>query len=136
MNENFVTHLIPKNPDGACGGNLVGPEPHRGDARRHPEDEHLSHGARHLTQKGDGEKVGPGAGHFDPRAGTVEGRGRERHNTQPLLVQKPRDGEDERDVGEHVDHGHPIYGEGVDVIELHENVVNDAVLDPLIRVTK
>lgn len=129
-------YLVPEHTDGAGGGHLIRTEPHRRGSGRHPEDEDLRQRAAELSQEGDGEQVGSDAGHLDPRAGTVERRGRERDDPEPLLVQQPGDREDERDVGQHVDHGHPVYGEGLHAVELHEDVVDDAVLDPLVRVTQ
>lgn len=129
-------YLVPEDPDGAGGGHFVRTEPHGGDPRRHPEDEHPGHSRAELPQKGDGEQVLPDAEHLDPGPGAVERRGHQRDDAEPLSVQQPGDGKNEGDVGQHVDHGHPVYGEGVHVVELHEDVVNDAVLDPLVGVTQ
>lgn len=46
------------------------------------------------------------------------------------MVQQPQDGEDQRDVGEQVDHGEPVHSQRVGVVKAHEYVTNDAVLDP------
>lgn len=129
-------YLVPKDPDGAGGGHFVRTEPHGGDPRRHPEDEHPGHSGAELPQKGDGEQVLSDAEHLDPGPGAVERRGHQRDDAEPLSVQQPGDREDEGDVGQHVDHGHPVYGEGVHVVEIHEDVVDDAVLDPLVGVTQ
>lgn len=135
--QDFVfPYLVPKDPDGAGGGNFVRTEPHRRDPRRHPEDEHLRQRRAELSQEGDGEQVRSDADHLDPGPGAVERRGRQRDDAEPLPVQQPGHGEDEGNVSQHVDHGHPVYGEGVYAVELHEDVVDDAVLDPLVGVTQ
>lgn len=135
--QDFVfPYLVAEDPDGAGGGHFVRTEPHRRNPRRHPEDEHLRQRRAELSQKGDGEQVLSDADHLDPGPGAVERRGHQRDDAEPLLVQQPGHREDEWDVSQHVDHGHPVYGEGVYAVELHEDVVDDAVLDPLVGVTQ
>lgn len=129
-------HLIPEDSDGAGGGHLLRPEPDRGDPGRHAQDKDLRERAAELSQEGDREQVGPDAGHLDPRPRAVERRGHESHDPEPLSVQQPGHREDERDVRQHVDHGHPVYSEGVHLVEIHENVADDAVLDPLVGVAQ
>lgn len=129
-------YLVPKDPDGAGGGHFVRTEPHRCDPRRHPEDEHLRQRRAELSQKGDGEQILSDTGHLDPGPGAVERRGHQRDDAEPLLVQQPGHREDAGNVSQHVDHGHPVYGERVYAVELHEDVVDDAVLDPLVGVTQ
>lgn len=129
-------HLIPEDSDGAGGGHLLRTEPHRGDFRRHPEDEDLRQGGAELAQEGDGEQVGSDADHFDPRPDAVERRAHQRDHPEPLSVQQPGHREDQRDVRQHVDHGHPVYGKRFHVVEFLEDVSDDSVLDPLIRVAQ
>lgn len=130
------THLISKDSYGAGGGHLVSAEPDRGQAGGHPQDEDLGQGTRTLSEHGHPEQVRSGTGHFDPRPRAVERVGQQRRDPQPLLIQQPGDREDEGDVGEHEDHGEPVHSEGLHAVELHDDVVDDAVLDPLIRVAQ
>lgn len=136
LHYSFETHLISEDPDGACSGHLIRPEPHRCDARGHPENKHLSHGAHELTHNCHGKKVRSRAGHLDPRARAIQSRGHERDDPQTFFIQEPRDGENERNVRQHVNHGHPVNGERVHAVEAHEDIVDDPVLNPLIRVTQ
>lgn len=127
-------YLIPKDSDGAGGGHFLWTKPHWRDPGRHPQNENLSKRAAELSKEGDREQVWFDAKDFDPRPRTVQSRGHQRDDPKPLLVQQPSDREDEGDVRQHVDHGHPIYSKGVHAVEMHEDVADDAVLYPLERV--
>lgn len=124
-------YLVPKDPDGAGGGHFVRTEPHRRDARRHPEDEGVRQRREELAQKGDGEEVPSDADHLDPAPDAVERRGHQSDDAEPLPVQQPGRREDQGNVSQHVDHGHPVDGEGFHAVELGDDVVDAAVLDPL-----
>lgn len=124
-------YLVPKDSNGAGGGDLTGAEPDRGDARGHAQDEDLGQGADDLPQDGDGEEVRLQAAQLHPGAQGVEGRAGQGDEAQAPLVQQPGDGEEQRDVGDHVAHGEPVDGEGAHAVEAHEDVVDAAVLDPL-----
>ena len=39
--------------------------------------------------------------------------------------------QEQRDVGQHVAHGQPVDGKGTDPLEVHEDVIDGGVLDPL-----
>lgn len=130
------THLVAEDADGAGGGHFLRSEPHGGDVRRHAEDEDLRDGARDLPERAHPKQVRLGARDLNPRARAVNTGGYERDNSQPFPVQKPRYWKDKWYVSEHVDHGHPVYSERAHAVKLHEDVADDSVLDPLIRIAQ
>lgn len=60
----------------------------------------------------------------------VEGRANHHNFPQAALVEQPRDGQDERNVGDEVNHGEPVDGLAVGSVEAYEDVAYDAVLRP------
>lgn len=48
-----------------------------------------------------------------------------------IFVQHPASGKDERNVGNHVDHGGPVDPDGANTVVLHDDIGDDRVLDPL-----
>lgn len=131
-----LTHLIPKNSNGAGGGNLIWPEPDWGQFGGDPEDKDLSQGAGRLSEQGHPEQVRSCAGHLYPRPCAVERVGHQRSAPQSILLQQPGNREYEGDVREHVDHGQPVCSEAVHIVELHDDVADDSVLDPLVSVAQ
>lgn len=130
------THLVAEDADGAGGGHFFRAEPHGGDVRRHAEDEHLRDGAHDLPEHTHPEQVRLDAHDFNPCARAVHSGGYERNDSQPFPVQKPRYWEDQWYVSEHVNHGHPVYSERAHAVKIHEDVADDSILDPLIRIAQ
>ncbi|KAL0601984.1 putative uncharacterized protein CCDC28A-AS1 [Plecturocebus cupreus] len=112
-------------------GNLISPEPDGSDAGGHAQDENLGHGADELTHHGDWEEVRPQAAQLHPGSQAVESRAGEGNGAQAELLQQPGHWQEQRDVGQHVAHGQPVNGKGADPVEVHEDVIDGAVLDPL-----
>lgn len=71
-----------------------------------------------------------GRARLDPSSNAVEGRAHHHDVPETSVVEQPHDRQDERDVGEAIDHGEPVNGHSVDAIEAHEDVADDAVLQP------
>lgn len=124
-------YLVPKDSDGAGSGDLMGAKPDRGDARGHAQDEDLGQGADDLPQDGDGEEVRLQAAQLHPSTQGIEGRASQSYEAQAPPVQQPGNREEEGYVGEHVAHGKPVDGKGAHTIEMHQDVADAAVLDPL-----
>lgn len=124
------TNLVSQNSDGTCGGNLFLSKPHRGQVRRNTKNKHCGYWAHKLAKEGDREHTGACAADFYPSANAVEGWPDEDNIPDAPVVQKPQDGQDQGDVSEQVDHGQPVDGQRVNVVEAHEYVANDAVLKP------
>lgn len=71
-----------------------------------------------------------GCARLDPGPDAVESRAYHHHIPHAPGVEQPHDGQDEGNVGEKVDHGEPVNSHGADVVEAHEDVADDAVLQP------
>ena len=71
------------------------------------------------------------AAQLHPGPQAVESRASEGDGPQAELLQEPGHGQEQRDVGQHVAHGQPVDGKGTDPVEVHEDVIDGAVLDPL-----
>lgn len=98
------------------------------------QDKHRAHGAQKLPNKRHNKLVWLCTANLYAGANAVESSPSQDHVPQATLVQHPHDGHDEWDVGEQVDHGQPVQGHGVDVVEAHEDVPDDAILEPHERV--
>lgn len=94
------------------------------------QDKNRGHRTHKLPKEGHGEHVGVGRARLDPGPDAVEGGPHDQDVSEAPSVEKPHDGQDERDVGEEVDHGEPVDGDRVDAVEAHEDVADDAVLQP------
>lgn len=70
------------------------------------------------------------AANFYPSADAIKRWPNQDDIPDASVVQKPEDGQDQRDVSEKVDHGQPVNGQRVNVVETHKDVANDAVLEP------
>lgn len=126
----FQTNLVSQNSNGTCSGNLFLSKPHRGKVRRNTENKHCGYWAHKLAKEGDREHIGARTADFYPSANAVKGWSDEDNIPDAPVVQKPQDGQDQRDVSEQVDHGQPVDGQRVNAVEAHEYVANDAVLKP------
>ncbi len=130
------THLVSKHADGAGGGHFIRSEPHGRHLRRHSQNEHLRKGTGELSEHSDPEQAGLNADHFDPRSHAVDRGCEQSDHPQPLPLQQPCYWKYEGDVSQHIDHWQPVDGEWRHVVEFHEDVVDDSVLDPLERVAQ
>ena len=97
----------------------------------HTRDEDLGHGADDLAQHGDWEEMWLQAAHLHPGPQAVESGASEGDGPQAELLQEPGHRQEQRDIGQHVAHGQPVDGKGTDPVEVHEDVIDGAVLDPL-----
>ena len=125
-----LTNLITQHPDGAGSGNFTLSKPHRCQTRWDAQNKHGAHGAHKLAEKRHGKQVLPYAANLHPGTNAVEGGASQDHLSHPALVKHPHDGHNEWDIGEQVDHGEPVQGHCVDVVEAHEDVPNDTILEP------
>ncbi|EAW81236.1 hCG2028849, partial [Homo sapiens] len=71
------------------------------------------------------------AAQLHPGPQAVESRASESNGAQAELLQQPSHWQEQRDVSQHVAHGQPVNGKGTDTVEVHEDVIDGAVLDPL-----
>lgn len=67
---------------------------------------------------------------LDPGPNAIEDRAYHHNVFEASLIQEPHDGQDKRNVGKKVAHGEPVDGQGSEVVEAHEDVADDAVLQP------
>ena len=124
------TDLVSQNSYGTGSGDLFLPEPHRGEVRGNTKHKHRGYWAHKLAKEGDWEQMGTGTTNFDPRTDAVEGWTDEDDIPDAPVLQKPQDGHNERDIREEIYHSQPVDGQRVYVVEAHEDVADDAVLEP------
>lgn len=127
---NTVTHLVSQNANGAGSGYLVLPKPQGGEPGWDPQDKNDCCRAYNLTEDSDGEPAGVSRARLDPGPDGVAGRAHDQDFPQAPGFQHPHSREDENDVDEEIKHCQPVDGHAVDVVEVHEDVVYAAVLNP------
>ena len=115
-----VTHLVAEHADGGGRGHLVGAEPDGGEAGRDAEHEDLGDSADGLAGHEDEEGAGVDGDTLDPGAEGVEEGSEDGDDPQTAAVEEPGGRQDERDVGQHVDHRQPVDGELVDPREVRQ----------------
>lgn len=97
--------------------------------RRHPQDERGGSRGHELPEDSGWKHVRSRAACSDPGADAVAGRADEDHLPDAPALQQPQDGEDQRGVGEQVDVGEPVQGQGVGVVKAREYVADGSVLE-------
>ena len=119
-------------------------EPDGGETRGDAEDAGLRQRTHGLAEHEQREATGVDGGALDPGARRVQEGGQHAHHAQPLPVEQPGGGQDERDVDEHVDHGEPVDGQLLAVVVARQRLVVVAMdhvedyvqMNPLICVTR
>jgi len=75
--------------------------------------------------------VGLHGEHLDPGADGHEEAAQDERDAEPVLVDEPRRGEDQRHVGHHEDGRRPVDVERADAVVLLDDVGDDGVHDPV-----